>query len=561
MRNLLFFLLLSTSLFGQNKYPQDYFRSPLDIPLVLSGTFGELRSNHFHSGLDIKTKQIQGLKIYGVANGYVSRIKISHFGYGKAIYITHPNGYTSVYAHLQKFSSKIEAYVKKRQYSKENYQIELFPTPEELQINKNEIIAYSGNSGSSGGPHLHFEIRDNAERPINPMLFGAEVKDTKKPIISNVYAYPIGENSHINGSNKKQKLRLIPQKNGDYKVEELNAFGTIGFSVSSIDRQDLAANKNGVYNIKTFYNGTPNFEIDFRRFSFSETKHLNQLIDYEHFKTKKQRLQKLFREKNNPLSMYCNTIDDGYITINDSTASVYKVQISDFKGNNTFLDIAIQGSIQKPIDVEEKKTTQNFIHANQITELNEGSYCVSIPKDAFYDDFYLDFKVENDTLTLHKPILPVKKYFTISYDVSKYTNEDKEQLYIAELKGKSKFPSYSPTKRKGHLLTTRTKDLGTYTLATDTVKPTIKPINFKNGSWLSKYRFLKLKINDKKTGISNYRATVNGKWILMEYDYKTKTLTHDFNDAIVTETKNNLKVIVTDNVGNSATFETTFYRK
>ena len=561
MHKLIFFLLFSVQLFSQVNYPQDYFRPPLDIPIVLAGTFAELRSNHFHSGLDIKTQQTQGLKVYGIADGYVSRIKIAHFGYGKALYVTHPNGYTSVYAHLQHFSPEIEKFIKAKQYEKESFEIELFPNPDELIINKNDIIAYTGNTGSSAGPHLHFEIRDNAERPINPMLFGIDVKDTTKPMVSNLYAYPIGDNSHVNGSNKKQKLRLIPQPDGNYKIENINAFGTIGFAVETVDRQDLAANKNGVFNIKTFYNGMQNFEIDFKRFSFDETKHLNRLIDYEHFKTEKKRLQKLFIEKNNPLSLYNNIIDNGFINIIDSTSLVYKVEIADYKNNITTVALTIKGLNEKPNDIEKKEVTQNYVYSDQVTNLVEGNVSVYIPKNTFYDDFFIDFSVKNDTLTLHKPTVALQKYFTISYDISKYNAEDTNQLYIAELVGWNNYPSYSSTKRKDYFLTTRTKDLGTYVLARDTDNPTIVPLNFKNGSWLSKYRYLKLKINDKTTGISNYRATVNGKWILMEYDYKTKTLTHDFNDAVVTDTKNNLKVIVTDNVGNNTTFEATFYRK
>ncbi|MEJ6792884.1 MAG: M23 family metallopeptidase [Lacinutrix sp.] len=561
MLKFILFFLISCSVFSQNEYPQDYFRSPLDINIVLAGTFAELRSNHFHSGLDIKTKRVEGLKVYGIADGYVSRIKIAHFGYGKALYVTHPNGYTSVYAHLQKFSPEIEKYIKEKQYKKKSFEIEVFPNSEELIITKGDIIAYSGNTGSSSGPHLHFEIRDNAERPINPMLFGIDVKDTTKPLISKVYAYPIGPKSHVNGSNKKQNLRLIPQKNGDYKIEELKAFGTIGFAISTIDKQDLAANKNGVYNISTYYNGVQNLEVDFKRFSFAETKHLNRLIDYSHFKEKKVRLQKLFIEENNPLSLYDNIIDNGYIKIYDSTSSVYKAKITDFKGNETNLDITVKGENKLPEDVKDEIVTKHYIQHDLEAELEAQKFKVNFYKDTFYDSFFIDFFVNNDTLTLHKPTIPLKKSFTISYDISNYKEEDLKQLYIARLIGWNNWPSYSTTKRKENVLSTHTKNLGTYVLARDTVAPTIKAVNFKNGSWLSKFRYLKVKINDKGTGISNYRATINGKWVLMEYNFKNKTLTHHFNDDVVTETKNKLKVIVTDNVGNSSTFETTFFRK
>ena len=393
------------------------------------------------------------------------------------------------------------------------------------------------------------------------MLFGVDVLDTTKPIIANVYAYPIGVNSHVNGSNKKQKLRIIPQKNGDYKIEDLKAFGTVGFAVETIDRQDLASNKNGVYNISTYYNGNQNFEIDFKRFSFAETKHLNRLIDYSHYKKNKERLQKLFREENNPLSLYDNIIDNGYISIYDTISSVYKAKISDYKGNTTNLDIMIKGDTKLVDAVEDEVVTQHYIQHDLEAELSQDNVKVNFYSDTFYDSFFIDFSVKNDTLKLHEPVVPVKKSFTIAFDISSYNEADLKQLYIAELIGWNDWPSYSSTKRKGNVLTTRTKDLGTYVLARDTIMPTIKPVNFKKGSWLSKYRFLKIKIDDKGTGVSNYRATVNGKWILMEYNYKNKTLTHDFNDGVITETKNNLKVIVTDNVGNSTTFETTFFRK
>jgi hypothetical protein len=545
---------------AQNNYPQDYFGNPLDIPLVLSGTFAELRSTHFHSGLDIKTQGREGLKVKSVADGFISRIKISHFGYGKALYVTHPNGYTSVYAHLQGFSPDIEAFVKRKQYENESYEIELFPKAEDFPVFKDAIIAYSGNTGGSGGPHLHFEIRDNAERPVNPMLFGIDIKDTTAPLIKSVYAYPLDKNSFINNSNTKQKLRLIPLENGDYIIKDVDAFGRIGFGVETIDRQDMAANTNGVFNIQTFINGKQNFELDFKRFSFDETKHINGLIDYEHYTTEGERIQKLFN-KNNPLSIINSNLNDGFIAVEDSTNSVYKIRVTDYKKNESWVTISIKGTKDVVSEPVKEETTPYVIKSDQTINLKEGKVSVAFYKDTFYDDFYLDFEVTNDTLKLHKDVVFAKKNFIISFDVSNYSNEDKNKLYIARLIGYKNYPAYTYTKRKGDFLTAKTNTLGTYALTIDSIKPTISSANFKNKQWLSKYRYLKIKIDDEGSGISNYRATVNGKWILMEYDYKTKTLTHDFNDGVVKETKNNLKVIVIDNVGNNSTFETLFYRK
>ncbi len=549
-------------MYAQSEYPQDYFRNPLDITLVLSGTFGELRSSHFHSGLDIKTQQKQGLKVYAAAEGYVSRIKISHYGYGKAIYITHPNGYTTVYGHLQKFSDRLEKYIKECQYDKESFEVEVFPSSEELIIAPNEVIAYSGNTGGSGGPHLHFEIRDNQERPMNPMLFGIEAKDTKRPFVSAVFAYPKDENAVINGKNKRVPLRLIPQKSGDYEVEKITAFGNIGFGVTSYDKQDLAPNNNGVSNIETFFNGNKSLEIDFKRFSFSESKHIKRLIDYEYYKTKRSRIQKLFIQKNNPLSLYKDAYDDGYIRVEDSTSSVYKIRIRDFEGNETWVNIPVNGKYEKPnetlLDIDAKKT---LVYSNQPTTLQSGNVTVNFYENTVYDDVFIDFKVSSDTIHLHKDNIPLQKNFYINYDLSNYKVEHLDKIFIARLYGYYKRPSYVHTKRKGNILSAGSKTLGLYTLVMDTVAPTIKPVNFQNKKWLSKYRYLKVKIDDELSGISKYRATVNGEWILMEYDYKTKMLVHDFNDNIVKDTKNELKIIVTDNVGNSSTFEATFFRK
>jgi hypothetical protein len=563
MKVILYFLFISISFCnGQSPYPQNYFTSPLDITLVVSGTFAELRSNHFHSGLDLKTKGTEGLSLRTAAAGYVSRIKISRYGYGKALYITHPNGYTTVYAHLQKFSPSIEAYVKKQHYKKESFELELFPKMEDLKVFTKDTIGYSGNTGGSGGPHLHFEIRDKQERPINPMLFGLDIKDTTKPIIYELFGYPFSEASHINGETSRVKIRIIKLPNGQYKSEQITAYGKIGFGIISTDQQDLASNKNGLSFIKTTFNGSKSLEVDFKRFTFNETKHLNRYIDYTYFVETKKRIQKLFIQQNNPLSLLKNHTSQGVVTVKDTTNSIYKVTVSDYKGNQSELSIPIKGLKKElPKRTEPDKNNLQHINASEETILEKDHVSVEIYRNTFYENVAINFEVINDTLKLHKPIIPLQKSMVIHFDISQYKGVDKDKLFIGSVSRFGGKLYYVPTKKRGDKLIARTKNLGEYTLGIDDENPKIKAINFKNESWISNHRYLKLKISDDISGIKNYRATVNDKWILMEYDAKTQTLIHDFNDEIITDTKSNLKIIVTDNVGNSSTFETTFYRK
>ena len=542
-------------------YPQDYFSAPIDINLILSGSFAELRTNHFHSGLDIKTQGKEGFQTYASAAGYVSRIKISRYGYGKALYIKHPNGYTTVYAHLKKFSAAIEAYVKKRQYQKETFEIELFPKAGTLKVLDKQLIAYTGNTGGSGGPHLHFEIRDPQERPINPLMFGFDVKDTTPPVIYGLFGYPLSENSHVGGDTKRVEIRIIKQKDGTYKSEPIIAYGEIGFGIISTDRQDLASNKNGVNNIQTSFNGQKSLEVNLNRFSFDETKHLNRYIDYEFLYNNKKRIQKLFIEKNNPLSVMNAFTNGGALKIENNTYSIYKVFVSDFKGNQSELNIPIRGVYQKLSDPINRNAKLQHVSAIKETVLQKDNVSIQILKNTFYEDVDLLFEVSNDTLKLHTALIPLQKSITINFDISKYKKEDKTRLFIGSVSRYGNKLYYSPTKKRGNTLSTRTKYLGSYSLGIDSENPEIRAINFKNKSWISNNKYLKVKINDKVSGIKNYRATLNERWILMEYDTKTQLLTYDFEDQTITETENNFKIIVTDNVGNSSTFESIFYRK
>lgn len=557
---MLLFALIVTLTQAQPKVPLDYFSSPLDVNLVLSGTFGELRSNHFHSGLDIKTLQQEGLNVLASSGGTVSRIQIQHFGYGKALYILHPNGYTTVYGHLKNFSPQIEAYIKKRQYAMETYEIELFPDPGVLPVEKGELVAFSGNTGGSGGPHLHFEIRDGQQRPMNPRLFGIEIKDTQAPVINSLFAYTLGEDSNVNGSAQQQRIRLFPLADGSFKTEPINACGNIGFGISTIDKQDGASNNNGIYKIETSLNGDPVFELNFDRFSFKESRHLNQLIDYEYFSKNKSRITKLFLQPTNPLSVYNNVVNQGKLNIQDSLIYLYNIKVLDFEGNQRLIRIQIKGRQVNTIIPMEVKKTDYFVQADQAFSIEQNGIDAYIPKGSLYEDTFLDISFKGDTIYFHQDITPIHTNITLGFDLSKYQKEVREKMFIARLDHRGR-PNYTSTYKKGDRFTTSIRTFGDYTLASDITSPSITPLNFKNNQWITGNSDLKLRISDDISGIKSYRATVNGKFILMEYEYKNKTLTHDFVDGVVTETENNLRVIVTDNVGNSTTYDAVFFRK
>ncbi len=542
-------------------YPENYFTTPLKIPLILSGTFGELRSNHFHAGLDIKTSGKEGLDVLASAQGYVSRIKVSHWGYGKALYITHPNGYTSVYAHLQKFSDKIEDYVKKQQYKKESFEIHLFPSAITLPISKNEIIGLSGNSGGSGGPHLHFEIRNTkTEKPINPMLFGIKVDDSKKPRISTLIGYSLNNNSHINAISKPTQISLIKLENGDLLAKKIKAHGTIGFGINAYDQLDGAYNKNGLYSLTLMVNGNKAHEFNAESFSFSESKYINLLIDYERFKTIKQRIQKCFVEPENKLSVYQKTNNNGYLTIEDGMDYTVEIIAKDFKGNSQKITIPITGSKDSILVKETIKKTPYKIKRDIFNVFKKEGVTVAFPKFTFYNDFYLDFEVQDSIVKVHSPIIPLDRKYTLTFDVSKYTLSEKKQLYIASIDDKGR-TDYETTVKKEATFYTTTKSLGDFTLVSDTKEPIIQLVNFKDAQWLTNFNELKIKITDDESGIKSYKGEIDGEWILLEYDPKKDLLVYNLNDKIFTTAKHNLKITVTDNVGNLTTLNTTFFRK
>lgn len=556
-----FLLLFSVWASGQNQYPKDYFRSPLDIPLQLSGNFGELRPNHIHSGFDFKTQKKEGLMVYAAAEGYVSRIKISEVGYGKAIYITHPNGYTSVYGHLQSGYGAVEKLIKREQYKAKSYEIDVVVAPNDLLIKKGDTIAISGNTGGSDGPHLHFEIRDTqSEKIINPMYFGFDsvITDTKRPTINGLWVYPLDENSIVNQSKRPISVNLSLQDDGSYLAEKVAATGRIGFGITAVDFDDVSWNANGEFRVQTYLNGKADFGYRFDTFAFDETRYVNALIDYERYKKLGQRVQKLFMKNPYSLSIIKPGSANGIISVSNNITQNYRIEVADFSENTTKIFIPIQYSDLPPKVSEVPITSKYFVKSKKENIFSLENVTVNFPANTFYDDFYMNFEVKKGNLKLHEDIVPAHTNFSITFEDSIASQKDREIMFIGLVDGKK--INYYNTKRYKNSFTIYTKYFGEYKLFKDGTPPKIKCDKSIGDKWISNLNELKFTISDQLSGIKSYDGYLNGKWILLEFEPKTKKLTHRFSDGIVAEGKNDLKVVITDNVGNSTIFETQFFR-
>jgi len=544
---------------SQIEYPKDYFSKPVQIPLVLSGNFGESRSNHFHSGLDIKTQNKEGLKIINSADGYISRIKIAHGGFGKALYIDHPNGFTTVYAHLKKFNKEIEDYIKKIQYKRQSYEIDLYLNKNDFPVYKNYVIAFSGNTGSSSGPHLHYEIRKSSnQKPLNPILFGMHVDDSRRPEIKSVYAY---NNVDINNYNSINPIKLSLKKINDsiFKTTETNLEGNSGFGINVYDRQDAANNKNGVYNISTYYNDELVNSIKYNGFLFEETILINTLIDFEHYINNKERVIKLFKTSGNKLSFYEKN-NNGLINIKPNY-SEFKIKISDIENNSIFIIIPINS--KKQIITNQKKAKLDFtIYNKKINNdlsynfINEGKK-INIPKNTFLQNVDLYINLSKDSLKIINPNIPVFKNIKVIFPNSN-SNKGNYLANINQHKEETFITSYLNANNNFEI---KTKQLGTFFIKNDSIPPIIKNLNFKNEEWISNKNYLKLKILDKETGIKKYRGTINGNWILFEYEYKRDEIFYEFDKYYINKTKNEVEITVEDMAGNISIYKSVFYRK
>ena len=559
-----YFLLTIFFLYASIINSQNSGDYPLEIPIILSGTFGELRPNHFHAGIDIKTKGTEGFKVYSIGDGYVSRIQITHGGYGKALYIKHDNGQSSVYAHLQKFSPKIEKIVKEIQYSKESYTFRTYPSKDEIRISEKELIGFSGNTGRSFGPHLHYELRDELDRPINPMAFkNYSVKDTIPPVVLGLYYKLIPENS-ISGSNSSfNELKLKKISNNLFISDTLKTSGPVGFGINSFDRMNNTWNKMGLSNIKTNIDGNEIFNMDLNSFSYDEWRHINTFIDYPYYKNKKIKIQKLYIEEFNPLDMYKRSLGDGVVKINETNVTyLYSVKLFDFNKNQSEILVPIQWVKQNDLS-NRKLDFENMFKVNKDSTYNfkfPGAK-VSIEKNSFYTDKIIQIFEENNLLHVDKDSIPLLKGITIKMDVSRYNDSIRNRTYIGRI-GENKKSSFVSSKKEENYVIAKVNNLGDFVIKIDSIKPNISVIDISDNQWISNRKNLSIKISDNESGVKNYRGTINDKWILLEYNPMKGTLTYDFNDNVNRDdAKNVLEIKIEDNVGNEKKLIKTFYRK
>ena len=560
-----FVTILLISLFINDLKSQSNQNFVMDLPINLSGTFGELRTNHFHSGIDIKTNRREGLNIYSYEKGYISRIQVSTYGYGKAIYITHPDGKTTVYAHLSKFSEKIQNYVKDIQYKRKKFAIKVYPKESEILIEKNEIIGYSGNTGSSSGPHLHFELRDKNNMPVNPLKYrNIEIIDTIIPLLKGVYYKELKYNNGKLEDNysRFKKIKFIENDNGKYLTDTLYTNGVIGFGVNSFDLMNNSNNVYGLNKIITKINDSVNFKINFDKFSFDEWTYINTYVDYAYFKRTNDKIQKLYIENINPLNLYDRSLGDGALKLNDSKNILinYKIILFDFNNNTTVINIPIVYTDQTKEEIFQKKGNIN-IQNNLDKKIRLENYFVEFKKGTFDYNASLTISESNNTINIDNDTIPLRKPFTIKYSLKNIDDSRKKYLYLG-MKGPKNYHYFISNEKFNDSIIGHAKKLGKFKILTDSIPPDINFYNLKNDQWISNRKKLTIKINDNESGIKSFNGWINNKWILLEYESKKNMLTYDFEDKVNSnDSKNELVVSVKDNCGNVSMKKITFYRK
>ena len=546
-RSIVLISLMVQFLTAQSPFPE--WVPPLDIPLATSGTFGEIRGSHFHAGIDLKTKGREGLPVRSVSKGTIVRVRVSLSGYGKSVYVQHPNGTTTVYAHLKKLAPPFEKLLKDIQYQRQSYTVQFYPKGDDWQVDTGALLGYSGNTGGSLGPHLHFEVRDSrTQEPLNPFDYGIETPDNQRPIVQELRIQNT-QATHL----PPQQIPLQKTNDSLWTAPKQYFNGPSGFLIRMFDRQDMSYNKNGIYSLEMRINGSLMCAMEMDRMDFEDSKKIKELIDYRNYRNQKQTFLKLY----DPQTVEATFIDYyNAASFSFEEGKSYKIEfkISDWAKNTTYISFFADGGA--PQKVSDQKP--NHLPDLDYRYASEQS-SIYIPKKAFFTPVYTLFRATEDSLFVAQDSIPLRKALTLDFTFpSSATNSKTYCLARVNTKGKLSFVGSSVQENR---LVAKVSQLGTYVRTQDSIAPEIKPLNFKPQQWVSRYQYLTLTVSDNFSGIHSFEGRINGEWVLFEYEPKNKRLTYDFSDRSFPDGKHELEFIVRDNCGNTQTYTTEFFRK
>ena len=567
---LLIICIIFTAVHPRIVQAQKIFRSPVNFPIKLSANFGEIRDGHFHSGIDIKTDGVTGKFIYAVADGYINRISVSANGFGKAIYITHPNGYVTVYAHLQNFNPDIEAYVKDQQYEQKSFRVTLNPDKNEFPVKTGDLIAKSGNTGGSLGPHLHFEIRKTKnQHPVNPLLFHFNIKDNMNPIINRIHLYPLSKESYIDSSYEKRVYK-ITGSHGYYKLETdkiIPAHGIIGVGIETLDYLNGSWNKCAVYSIEMKVDDKLFYSHEMKEFSYNETRYVNSHIDYEEMKKNGNNVHQTFIAPNDQLSIYNESLNRGRIILNDTSIHIISLSVTDAYNNQSQVTFRLKTTEIAFEDKNSKSVSfSKMMPYNQDNSFSHKGFNINIPEGSLYDTLYFSYAEAPSlpgTLSsvhfVHNHYTPLHKFCNLSITPDSIPFGFESKLIAAIINDKGKLIPASG-EWDGEKLNIKTRNFGKYVITIDTVNPEIKPLNIHNNKNMTGFSDIRLKITDDFSGIKSYAGTIDGEWVLFEFDPKNDLLVYHFDKERVTQKQqHNLELTITDDRDNIAVYNAGFY--
>lgn len=566
----LFLLLILTplaNLVAQIAIPKGYFSPPLNIGLALTGSFSEVRPNHFHSGIDFSVQKKEGLPVFAVADGFISRIKVSPFGFGNALYIDHPNGFTSVYGHMKGYNDTITEYVRANQYKLKSFEVDLFPAnkKEHIYVKKGQLIGYTGNSGSSGGAHLHFELRNTkTENIINPLLFGFNLPDNYPPYIDFIKIYPEDNNSYIVSSNEVTRFNVKKSGNSTYRLatkDTLSLWGNFSIGAQAFDFNQNLSDRNGFYSIKMFVDSAEFFSLVCDSFSFAESRYVNATIDFSANYNLGSRIIKSRKLPGNHLS-FLKSEKNGILSFTDNKVHEISILVADESNNTVNLRFWVKpqkpaGFVQVP-SIPEADTAVQFKY-NKFNKFETNDLKVEITPGCLYQDIKFTYRKRpgskgmfSEIHYLHDPEVPIHNKIKVSIKATGLPQNLQSKALLVRIDREGDRSPAGGSYENGYVETS-TNLFDGYAIVVDTIPPIIRPSSENAKSKSS----LKFTVSDNFSGISTYKGEVNGQWALVEWDPKNKLMVYKF-DKVANPGKNKFSLFLEDEKGNKTSYSTTF---